>query len=271
VNYEDIQVADDEHVRLITLDRPARRNAMTWRMHSELADAMAAADADDHVRVVVLTGGPPAFCAGMDMTVADQTWTAPADTPARVGLDPRQVRKPVLAAINGHAIGVGLTYPMQCDVRFVAADAKLAFVFTRRGVAPELGSHHLLPRVVGFSRAADLLLSGRTFSGEEAATIGLASSALPADEVLPATLAYAHELARDCSPTSIAIVKELLWAGLERDAADVRRLEESVFVWLSRQPDATEGVVAWSERRAPQWTGLPSARPPRWPGSTPSR
>ena len=268
MEYEDIRVADDEHVRVITLDRPARRNAMTWRMHSELADAMAGADGDDDVHVVVLTGAPPAFCAGMDMTVADQTWTAPAGTPARVGLEPRQVRKPVLAAINGHAIGVGLTYPMQCDVRFVAADAKLGFVFTRRGVAPELGSHHLLPRVVGFSRAADLLLSGRTFTGEEAASIGLASAALAAADVLPATLAYAHELATACSPTSTAIVKELLWAGLERDAAEVRRLEDSVFVWLSRQPDATEGVVAWSEWRAPQWSGLPSARPPHWPGSS---
>ena len=165
MQYDEIRVDDDDHVRLITLDRPARRNAMTWRMHAELSDAMASADQDDAVYVVVVTGAPPAFCAGSDMSAGDHTWEAPAGTTRRAGLEPYQVRKPVLAAINGHAIGMGLTYPLQCDIRFVAADAKLSFAFTRRGVAPELGSHYLLPRIVGFSNAADLLLSGRTFSG----------------------------------------------------------------------------------------------------------
>ncbi|HVJ96679.1 MAG TPA: enoyl-CoA hydratase-related protein [Acidimicrobiia bacterium] len=235
MDYEAIRIEDDNHVRVITLDRPERRNAMSWRMLGELAHAMAAADEDDDVRVVVLTGAPPALCAGTDMSA------------------------------DGHAIGVGLTYPLQCDVRFVAADAKLSFAFTRRGVAPELGSHFTLPRIVGFSNAADLLLSGRTFSGTEAAEMGLASRALPADEVLPAALDYAQEMARECSPTSCAIVKELLWSALDLDQAETRRIELALFGWIGKREDAAEGVASWAERRPPRWSGLPSERPRWWP------
>ncbi|HEY1739450.1 MAG TPA: enoyl-CoA hydratase-related protein [Acidimicrobiia bacterium] len=267
MQYEDIRVepADGNgHVRLVTLDRPARRNAMTWRMHAELSDAMAAADEDDAVYVVVVTGAPPAFCAGSDMSAGDHTWEAPADEPRRAGLEPFQVRKPVIAAINGHAIGMGLTYPLQCDIRFVAADAKLSFAFTRRGVAPELGSHYLLPRIVGFSNAADLLLSGRTFSGADAAAIGLASRVLPAADVLPAALDYARELATACSPTACAVVKQLLWSALDHDHGATRHVEEKLFAWLATRDDAREGVAAWSERRPPRWQGRPSDRPSWW-------
>jgi enoyl-CoA hydratase/carnithine racemase len=269
VQYEELRVGDEDHVRVITLDRPERRNAMSWRMLAELSDAMAAADADDDVRVVVVTGAPPAFCAGTDMSPSASAWKAPADAP-HANFQPCDVRKPVIAAINGHAIGVGLTYPLQCDVRFVADDAKLGFAFTRRGVAPELGSHFLLPRIVGFSHAADLLLSGRMFSGADAAAIGLASRSLAADEVLPATLAYAQDIARECSPTSCAIAKELLWSALDLDQAEIRRIELALFAWVATRDDAREGVAAWSERRPPKWSGRPSERPAWWP-KPPSR
>jgi enoyl-CoA hydratase/carnithine racemase len=175
------------------------------------------------------------------------------------------VRKPVIAAVNGAAIGVGLTYPLQCDVRFVASDAKLSFAFTRRGVAPELGSHFLLPRIVGFSNAADLVISGRTFTGDEAAALSLASRALPADDVLPAALAYAHEVARECSPTACAIVKELLWSALDVDQPETRRRELALFAWMAGRDDAREGVASWTERRPPRWNGLSSDRPSWWP------
>jgi enoyl-CoA hydratase/carnithine racemase len=265
VEYEEIRVADADHVRCITLDRPARRNAMSWRMLAELADAMAAADEDDDVRVVVLTGAPPAFCAGTDMSAGGHSWQAPGDGEGRRGREPYEVRKPVIAAINGAAIGVGLTYPLQCDVRFVAEDAKLSFAFTRRGVAPELGSHFLLPRIAGFSNAADLLLSGRTFDGAHALAIGLASRALPASDVAPAALEYAREIARECSPTSCAIVKELLWSALDHTQAETRRIELRLFGWIASRDDAREGVRSWAERRPPQWTGRPSDRPDWWP------
>ena len=237
---------------------------MSWRMLAELADAMAAADEDDDVRVVLITGAPPAFCAGTDMTADGHAWQAPDAANPRKEFQPHEVRKPVIAAINGHAIGVGLTYPLQCDVRFVATDAKLSFAFTRRGVAPELGSHFLLPRIVGFSHAADLLISGRTFDGAHAATIGLASQALPADDVLKTALKYAHDIARECSPTSCAIVKELLWQSLDLDQAEVRRIELKLFAWVGSRDDAKEGVLSWSEHRAPNWSGVPSDRPDWW-------
>ena len=207
----------------------------------------------------------PRSAAGSDMSAGGHTWQAPADAPRRAGRQPHEVRKPVIAAMNGHAIGVGLTYPLQCDIRFVAADAKLSFAFTRRGVAPELGSHFLLPRIIGFSRAADLLISARTFSGEEAAAIGLASRALPADDVLPTALEYAREIARECAPNSCAIVKELLWSALDLDQSETRRIELALFGWITKRNDATEGVAAWTERRAPNWKGRSSDRPNWWP------
>jgi enoyl-CoA hydratase/carnithine racemase len=270
MQYEEIRVDDvGDGVRLITLDRPARRNAMSWRMLAELADSMAVADEDDQVRVVVLTGAPPAFCAGTDMRAGGHAWQAPDEASERSGRQPNEVRKPVVAAINGHAIGVGLTYPLQCDIRFAAADAKLAFAFTRRGVAPELGSHFSLPRIVGFSHAADLLISGRTIDGTEAAALGLVSRAFPAPDVLPATLEYARDIARECSPTSCAIVKELLWSSLDLDQVRTRRIELELFGWLAGRDDAREGVSAWSERRSPRWTGLPSDRPEWWSQTSP--
>ena len=225
---------------------------MSWRMLAELGDAMAAADKDDDVRVVVITGAPPAFCAGTDMTADGHAWQAPTDREnLRRELQPHEVRKPMIAAINGHAIGVGLTYPLQCDVRFVATDAKLSFAFTRRGVAPELGSHFLLPRIVGFSHAADLLISGRTFDGSHAAAIGLASQALPADAVLTSALEYAHDIARNCSPTSCAIGKSC--CGRRSISTRLRSAASS--------SHSSAGSVAATTRVKASCRGVSAARP----------
>jgi enoyl-CoA hydratase/carnithine racemase len=150
---------------------------------------------------------------------------------------------------------VGITLPLTCDVRFVAEDAKLQFAFVRRGVIPELASHAILPRVVGLSRAADLLLSGRLFSGREAAALGLASQALPASEVLPAALAYAREL-RLAAPVSVALSKRLLWEGIA--AHEMMKREAPLFAWSARQADAREGVVSFLEKREPAWKLRPS-------------
>ena len=169
------------------------------------------------------------------------------------------VRKPVIAAINGHAIGVGITYPLQCDVRFVAEDAKLQFAFVRRGVIPELGSHTILARVCGLSNAADLLLSGRVFSGREAVELGLASKALPAAEVLPAAMAWARDTAVNAAPLSTAVAKRLLWEGLLDAPYAMKRKEDPVFAAFGRAPDAAEGVTAFLEKRPPRWTGRVSA------------
>ena len=264
MDYEQILFGVEDGVATITLNRPDKLNAFTGRMGLEWGDALARCDEDDAVRAVVVTGAGKAFCAGADLSRGKDAFAGTGEAsrerpkPARAPLQPWQVRKPVIAAINGHAIGVGITFPLQCDVRFVAEDAKLCFAFVRRGVIPELASHVILARVVGLSRAADLLLSGRTFSGREAAELGLASRALPAADVLPAALAWARDVAANTAPASVALSKRLLWEGLVDSVPSVMRKEEAVFRWVSRQPDAVEGVVSFVEKRAPRWQLRPS-------------
>jgi enoyl-CoA hydratase/carnithine racemase len=256
---------DDAGVATLTLNRPEALNAWNGRMAGEVDAALRALDLDDAVRAVVITGAGRAFCAGADLGRGGDSF-APSDAPPEPGARqtpfseafwPCQMRKPVIAAINGHAIGVGITFPMTCDVRYVAEDAKIQFAFVRRGMLPELASHAIVPRVVGLSRAADLLLSGRMFSGREAAEIGLASAALPAADVLPAARAHAREY-RLAAPASVALSKRLLWEGLGLGVAEMMRREVPLFAWAGRQPDAREGVVAFLEKRDPAWKLRPS-------------
>ncbi len=273
MQFETLRFEVDDGVAVITLDRPERMNAFNWKMGAELGEAYTRCDEDDAIRAVVLTGAGRAFCAGADMSTGDRTFegsetgaTGEARRRSAQGVRPFEVRKPVVAAINGHAIGVGLTMTMQCDLRFVAEDAKLAFAFVRRGIIPELASHSILPRVVGLSNAADLLLSGRTFRGREAAEMGLASRALPADEVLPAALAWAREVAVNAAPASVAIAKRLMWEGVTESPIETMRKETPLFAWVGRQKDAVEGVKSFLEKRAPEFTLRPSRDLPDWPG-----
>jgi enoyl-CoA hydratase/carnithine racemase len=267
--YQAIELrVDDDGVALLTLNRPEAMNAWNARMAAEIDHALRACDADDGVRALVITGAGRAFCAGADLGRGGDSF-APAQSaadakpgerrrgPAPEGFWPFQMKKPVLAALNGHAIGVGITFPMTCDVRYVAEDAKIQFAFVRRGVIPELASHAIVPRVIGLSRAADLLLTGRIISGREAAELGLASRALPRDEVLPAALAHAREF-RLAAPASVALSKRLLWEGLGSTALEMMRRETPLFAWVAGQPDAREGVVAFLEKREPAWKLRPS-------------
>ena len=253
-------------VAVVTLNRPEKLNAMTAQMGAEMSDAMAEADGDDAVRTVVVTGAGRAFCAGADLGGGERFaggW-GEADRSLR-RMSPQEVRKPVIAAINGHAVGAGLTWPLQADVRYVATDAKLAFAFVRRGVLPELASHAILPRLVGQSRAAELLLSGRTFSGVEAAEYGVATEALPAEEVLPRAMALATEIATYSAPLPVAIAKRLIWEGMGVSLSDFRRKEGALFARTTRHPDSREGTMAFLEKREPVWTGSVSAEYPEWP------
>jgi enoyl-CoA hydratase/carnithine racemase len=268
MDYQHIRFEIDDRVATITLNRPEALNAFTGRMGGEWGDALARCDQDDEVRAVIVTGAGRAFCAGADLSRGKDAFggeRAAPPRPERTPLQPWQVRKPVVAAINGHAIGVGLTFPMLCDVRFVAEDAKLAFAFVRRGVIPELASHVIVSRVAGLSRAAELLLSGRTFTGREAAELGLASRALPAAEVLPAARAWARDVALNAAPASVAISKRLLWEGVADSVPAMLRKEEALFDWVRRQPDAIEGVVAFVEKRPASWKLRPSTDLPEWP------
>ena len=261
MSYEAILLDVKDLVATITLNRPERMNAWNAQMAAELPDALRECQSRDDVRAVVLTGAGRAFCAGADLGGGGDTFGAregrrrrnqPAETREKP-IFPWQIDKPVIAAINGHAVGVGLTYPMMCDMRIAAEDAKLQFAFVRRGVIPELASHTIVARVAGLSNAADLLLSGRIIRGREAAELGLVSKALPADEVLPAATAWARDVAVNAAPVSVAISKRLLWEGITLSVPEMRRREDPLFGWIGSQPDAREGVVSFLEKRDPEW------------------
>lgn len=251
----------EDGVAVLTLDGGDGRNAFGAATGRSLSEAYARCDTDDAVRVVVLTGAGASFCVGADLSDAevfaagDATFSAsPVDPPAW------RVRKLVVAAVNGHAIGIGLTLALQCDVRLVAEDAKLAVPQVRRGMLGDAGSHWSLPRIAGTSVAAELLLTGRTLSGRDAVERGLASEALPADHVLAAALDLARDAALHANPASVALSKQLLWSDLGPDATATA--ETAAHRLLMGTPDAAEGPAAWRERRTPRWSARVSDLPP---------
>jgi enoyl-CoA hydratase/carnithine racemase len=249
-----------DRVAVITLDRPEELNTFTGRMGRELGEAYAACDLDDDVRAVVVTGAGRAFCAGADMTPSGDTFAATGTGFTSSPVDPPawEVRKPVIAAMNGHAVGIGLTIAMQCDLRFVAGDAKLGFVHVRRGVLPDAHAHWTVPRTIGLTRAADLFLTGRIFRGDEAEELGLVNRALPAAEVLPTALGVARDVAVNTAPLSVALSKRLLWASPTLDRDEVNRLETEYHRVVMGTADAREGVLAYVERRDPVWQLSPT-------------
>ncbi|MGA4539163.1 enoyl-CoA hydratase/isomerase family protein [Uniformispora flossi] len=256
----------DGGVAVITLDRPDRLNVFSGGMGVLLGEAYARCDADDSVRAVVLTGAGRAFCAGADLTPDAGSFDAPREprefTAAPVDPPAWQVRKPVIAAVNGHAIGIGFTLAMECDIRIVAEDAKLAIPQVRRGMVPDARSHWTVARAASHAVAADILLTGRTFRGTEALALGLASRALPAADVLPAALETARDIAANVNPLSAALSKRLLWRD-RADAERVERMETAYHRLLMGTADAKEGPRAWMERRTPEWSSRVAADWPR--------
>ncbi|WP_422615746.1 enoyl-CoA hydratase/isomerase family protein [Nocardia jejuensis] len=254
-----MRIDTDGGVAIVTLDRPRRRNAFTAAMGRALGQAYRDLDADDSVRVLVLTGAPPAFCAGADLTGGADTFRTPSEaTFSASPVDPPAfaLRKPVIAAMNGHAIGIGMTLAMQTDIRIVAADARYAIPQVRFGVLPDAMAHWTVARVAGMAVAAEILLSGRTFDGHEACRLGLAGRALPAAEVLPAALELARDMAVNTAPMSAALCKRLLWDTAIRghDPARIAALETELHLRVMGRPDAAEGVRAFLEHRAPDWS-----------------
>ncbi|MQA86979.1 MAG: enoyl-CoA hydratase [Streptosporangiales bacterium] len=246
----------------IWLNRPDRRNAFNQAMRIELYQAFDGFERDDAVRAIVVTGSGRYFSAGADLERGGSTFSGPRDDEARRQeeeararqFQPWRMRTPIIAALNGPAVGLGITLPLQWDIRYAAEDAKYGLVFNRRGVIPEANSLWLLPRLVGLSRSFELLLSGRLFTGREAAEIGLVSRALPADDVLPAAQELARDIAANTSPVSVAVTKALAYRFLtepDRDAA--HEMEWATFRWMGRQLDAAEGVTSFLEKRPPQW------------------
>lgn len=261
--YEQIILDRDGPVALVTLNRPERMNAWTWTMAAELAAAFAALDLDDSCRAIVVTGAGKAFCAGADLGGGASTFTG--ESTAMGGADdvsavmrakpPYELSTPIIGAINGAAVGAGLTMPIKWDLRVVAEDAKLGFVFNRRGIMPDADLLWLVPRLVGAAAAMDVLLTGRIFSGREGFDLGLAHRCVAKEEVVDTAVALAHDIAANTGPISAAITKRVLWEFLtENDRAAALERQTRLFAWTGQQPDAKEGVMAFLERRDPQWT-----------------
>ncbi|MEA2626699.1 MAG: hypothetical protein QOD06_2744 [Candidatus Binatota bacterium] len=283
MDYREIRYELDGPVLTVTLNRPERLNAFTRRMAEELIDAIERADADDAVRAVIFTGAGRGFCAGADLGGGGESFDAPAQGRARAIEDHRDegglvtlrffdARKPLIAAINGPAVGIGITMTLPMDVRFASTAAKMGFVFARRGIVPEAASSWFLPRVVGISRAAEWVLSGRVFPASEALAGGLVSRIVPPEDLLPAARALALEIAENTSAMSVALSRQLLWKMLGADhPMAAHELDSQCVWWLGRSADAREGVASFFEKRPPRFTLKPSEMPdfyPWWPERT---
>ena len=280
VRYE---VADG--VATVTLDRPEQRNAFTGTMADELATVAAAADADDAVRVVVVTGAGQAFCVGADLSggagtfhrsrvenrpagpMSESIGGVPRDRGGVVSLAFAALRKPVIAAINGHAVGVGITMTLPMDIRIAAESARFGFPFVRRGIVPEAASGWFLPRVVGISQAMEWVATGRVFDAAEALRGGLVSRVVPDGEVLLVARRLAAEIAENTSGVAVGAARELLWSMLGSPTPwDAHRLESQALMELGSGPDSAEGVTAFLEKRPARFTdrvsdGLPELFP----------
>jgi enoyl-CoA hydratase/carnithine racemase len=264
-----ISVERDGHVATVWLDRPERGNGFVSAMQIELHRQLAALDAESDVRAIVVTGRGRFFSTGADLEPGGTNFAFDAEQTARARKmmaerpRPWTMRTPIIAAMNGSAVGLGLTFPLQWDIRIVNESAKYGFVFTRRGLIPEQNSLWLLPRLVGLSVALDLLLTGRLFSGAEAKELGIASRAVPADDVLPAALRLAQEIATQAAPSAVGLTKQLAYQMLgetDREAAFHREWE--LFRWMGRQPDSAEGVASFVEKRAPKFPSAKDLREP---------
>lgn len=255
-------VIADRHgpVLVLTLNRPARLNAWTDSMEARYFDLLADADIDPDVKAIVLTGAGRGFCAGADMD--DLSALGPGRPVQHVAERerprwlPLSVRKPMIAAINGPTAGIGLVEALYCDVRFCVPDAKMTTAFARRGLVAEYGMSWILPRVVGLSRALDLLLSGRVIRGEEAATMGLVDRLVQPECVLADALTYARDLADHCSPWSMATIKAQVARDLERPLSDALHDAHRLAVESVARPDVVEGASSYLERRLPAFSSL---------------
>lgn len=261
----------EARVALITLNRPERLNAFTIQMRDELIHLFAKADQDDQVRAVVLTGAGRAFCAGMDLGGGGSTFDYASRYPeedslakhrdggGQIALAAFKCRKPVIAAMNGAAVGVGLTMTLAMDMRVAAEDAKMGLVFTRRGLVPEACSSWFLTRLVGAGKALELICTGRVFRAGDQVGTGLFNYLLPADQVLAKAMELAREIADNTSATSVALAKAMVWHGLgEPDPQSVHLIDSRVFYWAGRQKDAAEGIKSFLEKRPPEFKLSPT-------------
>jgi enoyl-CoA hydratase/carnithine racemase len=278
MDFQEIRYEIADHLLTITLDRPDRLNAFTPRMGGELIEAFDRADADDGVRAIIVTGEGRGFCAGADLAGGGDTFDwrerqaadeIPRDGGGQVALRIFDLTKPVIAAINGPAVGVGITMTLPMDIRLAAEGARIGFVFTRRGIVPEACSSWFLPRIVGISQAMEWVASGRVFSAEEALAGGLVRSVHPEAKLLDSARALGSEISEHAAPVSVALARRLLWTmlGAEHPMAAHRADSRAMFA-RGQSDDAREGVTSFLEKRDPEFSdrvsdGLPDLFPGR--------
>ena len=272
MDFEQIEYSVEERIATITLNRPDRLNAWTQIMMDELIRAMNLADSDDDVRVVIVTGAGRAFCAGADLSgdglrIAGKEGKAPPkrrDTAGQVTLRIFDMKKPVIAAINGHAVGVGITMTLAMDIRFVAEEAtKIGFIFNKRGLVPEGCSTYFLPKIVGVTRATELILTGRMFTAKEGMEMGLFSEVVPVSDLMPMARKTAGEIAENTSAISTALSRQMLWKGLGEDhpmAAHI--IESNCLDFMIPSRDCVEGAASFLEKRSPQFQMKPGVDMP---------
>lgn len=261
---ESIRTEVDRQVGVITLNRPDRYNAYTAHMGAELFGAMHAMDVDDAVRAIVVTGAGKHFCAGADLEsggdtfAGDDTWLAASENEREV--QPWNMSTPVIAALNGAAVGIGATLTLPWDIRIASTKARMGFVFTQRGISPEHHSTWILPKLIGTARAMELLLTGRIVDAPKLLELGLVSEIVDPDRLLERALEVGREIARNTSPTAVAATKRLVWRQWLEAPMQAKRREDAVFHWCGKQADAAEGVTSFLEKREPTWgpTQLPA-------------
>jgi enoyl-CoA hydratase/carnithine racemase len=277
--YQTILYEVKQNVLTITLNRPEKLNAFNSAMGQEIIDAISRADEDDEVRAVIFTGAGRGFCAGADLSKGGETFAAPqgkeenkptsprADSGGEVSLALYDCKKPLIAAINGAAVGIGVTMTLPMDVRLASQNAKFGFVFARRGIVPEACSSWFLPRVVGISQAAQWVYSARVFPASEALEGGLVSRVLAPEELLPAAQTFAREIAEHTSAVSVALSRQMLWKMLAAaHPREAHRIESQGVYYMGRSADAREGVQSFLEKRPARFTMRPSRdMPPYYP------
>lgn len=274
--YQEISYDKDDRVLTITLNRPDKLNAFTPRMQHELIDAFDRADGDDDVRAVIVTGAGRAFCAGADLSIGGATFDSSRgagahsieehrDGGGQVVLRIYDCKKPVIAAINGPAVGVGITMTLPMDIRIASWKARMGFVFVRRGIVPEACSSWFLPRIVGVEQAAEWFYTGRIFTADEAQQGGLVSRVVAPEDLLGEARALALEIAENTSAVSVALARQMLWKmlGASHPRA-AHRIDSRCIYWMGKSADAHEGVASFLEKRAPEFRLRPSADMPEF-------
>jgi enoyl-CoA hydratase/carnithine racemase len=271
---ETVQYSVDAGVATITLNRPDKLNALNIEMYEGLLAALDQTDADDGVRAVIVTGAGRAFCAGADLSGGAKTFdygqanAAPERHRDRGGVLVLRIYrslKPIIAAINGPAVGVGISMTLPMDIRIMADSARAGFVFAARGIVPDGASSWFLPRVVGISQALEWCLSGRVFGADEALAGGLVRTICPVADVLPLATQLGREIAANVAPVSAVITRHLLWQMLGADHPMVaHRIDSRAIYDTGRLPDSAEGVAAFLAKRPATWSATPSADLPAW-------